>query len=213
MPLTIDLELRGETASGTLQALANQLADRKPLHAALGKRGEFELRGHFEKRESEPNSKGWPKQHFWSRIRTATAFASADAQGATVAISDPAIAQKIYGGTITPKEGKYLALPAIAEAYGHGPLNHHGLHPLIRRINGEVRATALVENDATPIKIGRKRKDGTRKITPGAEVGGRVWYWLVKSVTQDPDARALPADADFRAALLDEAGDYFGRLA
>jgi hypothetical protein len=199
-------------ASAVLAQIAEKVTARKPLNAALGKRGEVELRAHFEQRNTEGNTRGWPSQQFWARIRTATAFASADESSARVVIADPAINQKIFDGTITPKERKYLALPAIAEAYGRSPRVLPNLTALIRWRDGQRRAVALVERAATEISFGRKRKDGSRKVTPGESRGGRVWYWLVKSVTQRRDDRALPDEKAFSAALIDEAKEYLDRL-
>lgn len=185
--MRIDVSIE-DAATPSLRALAAAMADRKPLHAALGKRAETDLRAHFAAREREPNRRNWPKQHLWARIRTATAMVSADSSGATVAIAHPAMAQKVYGGTITPKEGKYLTLPAIAAAYGRSPLAVDGLEVFWGRDGGETRPRAL-------------GKEGT------------VWYWLVRSVTQDPDPDALPPRAAFARGLADEAGEFFARAA
>lgn len=188
MAIQINLNLK-DSARPTIAAIADGLKNRRGLHAVLGKRTELELRDHFARREQSPNKRGWPKQHFWSRIRKATAFLSADDSGATVRVSDPALAQKIHGGTITPKEGKYLTLPAIAAAYGRSPRLNKSLRPMVRYQGGQRRAVALQD-----------KKSGT------------VWYWLVKSVTQQADPHALPADATVRSALVEEAGDYLDRL-
>lgn len=186
----MSLEIRidaTDAATPALAAIAASLTRRKPLHSALGKRAEVKLRRHYAKREAEPNKRGWPKQHFWGRIRKASAFVSADERDAIAGISDPAIAQKIHGGKITPKEGKYLTIPAIAAAYGRSPRVVEGLTPMVRYLGGRRRAVAL-------------QREGT------------VWYWLVTSVTQRRDPRALPADTTMRNALLDEAREYLARL-
>lgn len=196
-------------ASPTIAALIASLEQRKPLHAAMGKRVEVEYRDHFAARDSEGNKQGWPSQHFWARIRTATAYRSADEAGAIVGIADPALAQKIHGGTITPKEGKYLTIPAIAEAYGHSARSFDFLQ--FRRFKSG--AAALVESDRTFLKFGRKRKDGSRKLSDeGRSQRGRVWYWLARSVTQKADARALPDEEKMTAALLEEIGEFFERV-
>ena len=204
MPTRIELDYQ----RGSLRAVADGLTRRKPLHAALGARVEGELREWFRLRDGEGNARGWPSQHFWDRIRKQTALGKVDEAGAEVVISDPAFNQKLHGGTIKPREGKYLALPAVAEAYGHSP-REFGLHPIFGR-GGVVRG--LAENYATAVKFGRTRKDGTRKVTPGATTGGRVMYWLVESVTQEADERALPPEAELRAALSDEADAFFAQL-
>lgn len=208
MANVLQLNVR-DSASPTIAALIESLENRTPLHAAMGKRAEIEYRDWFETRENEPNKKGWPKQHFWARIRTATAYRSADEAGAVVGIADPALAQKIHGGTITPKEGTYLTIPAIAEAYGHSARSFDFLQ--FRRFKSG--AAALVETDRTLLKFGRKRKDGTRNLSDeGRSQRGRVWYWLARSVTQAADPRASPEEAAMQTALLDEVGMFFERI-
>lgn len=209
MPLRFEVELK-DAGEAALARIADNLQDRTALHQVLGKRGEIELRDHFQARNEEPNSRGWPKQQFWARIRTATAYTRATVAGAEITIADPAFNQKYYGGTITPKEGKYLALPAIAEAYGRSPRSVDVLQ-FYRFKSG---AAALIENAFTRIKIGRKRKDGSRKVKAvERSQRGRVWYWLVRSVTQRKDERALPESERFKAALGEETADFFERLA
>jgi hypothetical protein len=202
--MNISIDISEGSAGPALRNLVENVVHRRPLNTALGKRGELELRAHFLKRNQEPNKKGWPSQNFWSRIRKSTALAAVDDSGATIAIADPAINQKIFGGTIKPKEGKYLALPALAAAYGRSPLTFSNLEVLVRWKDGQRRAVALVERQATQVSFGRKKKDGTRTVKRGAEVGGQVFYWLVLSVTQKKDPEALPKTEVFEAALLEE---------
>jgi len=194
-------------ATYTLTKLAEGLTNRRPLNAAVGKRGESELREHFRERNQEPNKKGWPAQDFWNRIRKATALASVDDSGAAIAIADPAITQKIYGGEIKPKEGKYLALPAIAEASGRSARTFANLEPLIRWMNGKRRAVALVERRAT-LTSDRKEKGSGAVEKKGELVGGRVFYWLVESVHPRKDPRALPTREKMEKALREEAQIY-----
>jgi hypothetical protein len=195
-------------ASYTLTKLAEGLTNRRPLNAAVGGRGVKELRQHFLEREKEPNKKGWPSQHFWDRIRTATALASVDESGATIAISDPAFAGKMHDHTIKPKEGKYLTLPAIAEAAGRSARTWNNLVPLIRWMRGVRRAIALVERKASNISYGAARKDGSRSVTHTSSSIGGVIYWLVESSRQKKDPRALPPRDKMETALRDEARIY-----
>jgi len=206
--MNVSIDVSEGSAGPALRNLVEQVAHRRPLNAALGKRGEVELREHFLKRNQEPNKSGFPSANFWNRIRKATALAAVDSSGATIAIADPAIDQKIFGGTIKPKEGKYLTLPALAAAYGQSPLTFSNLEVLVRWKDGERRAVALAERRATQISFGGKRKDGSRSVKKGAEVGGQVFYWLVESVTQKKDPRALPKTEVFESALLEETGFF-----
>lgn len=196
-------------ATPRLKELAGGLTKRKPLHAAMGKRGEIELRAHFAARDLEPNAKGWPKQHFWGQMRRATAYLSADANGAVVVIADKRINQRIFGGTLKPRETKFMAIPAIAEAYGHRP----GEFDFLKIHRFRSGALALVETDRTIVRFGRTRRDGTRKTTVvGRSRRGRVWYWLARSVKQDKDPQALPPERIFTEAMLAEVDAYVTRL-
>lgn len=185
MPLRADTQINDE-ASAALNASALALRDARGLHAVLGRRAEIELRDHFVERNDEPNKNGWPKQGFWNDIAKATAFHDATEDRALVIISDPRFNQKFYGGPIKPIEAKYLALPAIAAAYGESPLQHE-LTPVMRRVSGQARAVAL------------------------ADKSGTIWYWLVKSVTQEADEEALPDEEKFVSALREEAQDFVER--
>lgn len=196
-------------ATPRLKEIVGGLTKRKPLHAAMGKRGEIELRAHFMKRDAEPNKRGWSKQHFWGQMRKATAYLSADEIQAVVVVADKRLNQKVYGGTLKPKESKFLAIPAVPEAYGHRPSEFDFLK-VVRFKSGKL---ALVETDRTLLKIGRKRKNGSRKVTDlGRSKRGRVWYWLARSVKQEKDANALPTERAFTEALMDEVGKYVDRV-
>ncbi|HWM26595.1 MAG TPA: hypothetical protein VNP98_17390 [Chthoniobacterales bacterium] len=200
--MDVQIDVSEGAAGPHLRALIEHVTNRRPLNAALGKRGEVELREHFLERNQEPNKRGWPKQDFWNRIRKSTALSTVDASGATVTISDPAINQKVFGGDITPKEGKYLAIAAIAEAYGRSPRSFSNLEPVIRWRDGQRRAVALAERRASLL---RSRKDGTGTEKKREEVGGKIFYWLVEKIRQKKDPRALPKPEIFERALFEEA--------
>lgn len=193
-------------ATPALASLAAQMTHLRPLHAAMGKRAEIELRDHFQTRDAEPNKMGWASLHFWGRMRKATALGRVDDAGATVVISDPAMNQKVFGGTITAKEGKFLSIPARQEAYGRSPRMFSDLH-FVALSGGR---GMLVQHYSTALTyFKRGKKEG--QIKSKTEQGGGVFYWLVKSVTQTADERALPEAEGFRAALLEEAQAYFDR--
>jgi hypothetical protein len=97
-------------------------------------------------------------------VRANTALTEVTEHQATVSIASPAFAQKLYGGTITPKRGKFLAIPATQEAYAAGSPREGGIPGLFRPKG--------------------------RRFLMNPE--GRVEYWLVPSVTQAKDPRALP---------------------
>ncbi len=173
-------------------AVAAEARDGRALMAALGKRGEKVLRNHFLEKDKEPNKKGWRRSHFWSRrIRSNTALSEITPRMATVTIAAPEMAQKVYGGRITPKEAKNLALPAREEAAGRSPRFFDNLHfvPLKR---GDLTGMLVMD---------------------GAPKGDAPYFFLLKSVNQEPDATALPSEQEWDAALKDEAERFFERRA
>jgi hypothetical protein len=161
-----------DNASPALRGLAERLTNRRGLNTVLGKGLEVALRGHFASRERERNKKNWPKQHFWSQIRTATAFdpGSVTDDGAAVVVADPRFGAKVHGAqNVTAKPpNKRLAIPLRAEAYGVRPRS--GLIPGLFVLKARGRAwLAAREGKAL-----------------------RLYYLLLPSVNLPPDPRALP---------------------
>jgi hypothetical protein len=197
-----------DTATRSLEALRLGLAGsgRKQLMGILGKTGEVVLRKHFAQRESEPNKRGWPKQHFWSRIRRVTAYdpSRTTEESATVVVSEPAFGMKVHGGTIRPKTAKALAIPLQALAYGDQPKS--GRIPGLKLIVLRGQAYLGTDGDATLSK-----SQGNIKRVKNSKL--RLYYILKKSVTQKPDARALPDQMVLAAALTGAAEGYVRRLA
>ena len=190
-----------DRATPVLERLLNAVKDRRALNADLGRRGANELRAHFRDRQmTGPRNKfGASSSGFWSEIRDAVNDADATEDGATIKIAHPAIAQKVFGGTIT-KDDKLLAIPARMEAYGKSPRLFSNLKAIFFRSG----AGALISTDAK-LARGQKRL-GKLKET------GMVWYWLVDSVTQAKDPNALPEKEKMEAALLDTLEKHVNRL-
>lgn len=168
---------------------------------AVGGRAVAELRLHFKRRDDEPNRTGFPKSHFWSRrIRTNTALAEFNATSATVAIAAPEFAQKLHGGTITPKEAKFLTIPARPEAAGKSPRSFANLRFIPTQRGGLLVAQGAFQGPA---------QRGINRIGPRQD--GAVYYFLVKSATQRADPRALPGESMFTRALVQAGKDYVER--
>ncbi len=205
----LSIEVPSKSQEDILAVLdkAKSAEARRGLSAALGKRGEIELRKHFASRPS--NKQGWKSSGFWRRrIRQATSLTSYDESGATVTIADPAMNQKIYGGTLRPVEKKFLTIPARREAAGVSPRtfgNQLMFIPLNGKGGGKL-VGMLVKRPAASNAGATKRKRG-KATKPKLE----VYYWCVSSVWQAPDKNALPSDAQFMAALLEEQTRYEAR--
>jgi len=195
-----------DSASPRLQAMLAAL-ERPATALKVGAQAAANvLRAHFALRESEPNAQNWPKSHFWSRIRGATAVASVSDTEALVAVSSPAFSHKVTGGTIVPKRGKYLAIPAMAAAYAAGS-PREGAAPenlafaFSRHPQGGWRPSLVVQENVMK-EVGKPRKDGTRRRRLVHQAGA-IWYWLIKSATQAPDPRALPPEPEITDAVID----------
>lgn len=96
------------------------LASTRPLMARLGKTLEVALKRHFERLQSRPNKRGWPKKNFWTQVKRSTALNNIQEREAAVAISDPRFALHLYGGTVRAKRARMLAVPITADAYAAG---------------------------------------------------------------------------------------------
>jgi hypothetical protein len=159
--------------------------------------------------QTRPNKQGWPRQHFWAAVRRSVNQPVVNSPTeATVSIADPNILQRIRGGYIRPLGHKYLTLPATAEAYGKRAREFHNLRFGFAENKFGNLAPALVENSAQRVAFGRRRKDNTRKVTPGEEVGGKAFFWLVKQVYQQADPTAMPTQAQLQVAAVKGANEW-----
>jgi phage gpG-like protein len=208
--MNIDLTLT-DAASPQLRRLAAGLADRQPLMTRLGKTVLVELHNHFAGRESRPNKKGWPKSHFWSAIRRATALGEVTADTATVTITHPAIHAIVNGGTFTHPDGAY-AIPLRPEAKAAGKPSS-GRIPGLFLLKGHRHAfLAKKENTgfsgAAPLTRRRMALS-----TPARGQRLTLYYLLVKTVTRRADPDALPSTASLQEATHRETTAYLAKYA
>jgi len=182
-------------ATQSLAGLRDKLAPgrRQPLMRVLGKKAEALYRAHFMLREAtSPNKQGWPRQHFWARLRLATAFDASRTtdNSATVVIAERAINAKLHGGTWGARESKYLAIPLRAEVYGTRPKSNFidGLFFLRARAGKEGGYLA--------------KREG-KQLT---------FFWrLAPRVTLAPDPNTLPPAAGIISEILKTAASFTRR--
>lgn len=137
---------------------------------------------------------------FWNRMLAATRADSTDEAGI---ISMPReVAQRYFGGTITPKSGKFLSIPARTEAVGVSPRQ---MDNLVFVVLGDAGPALVLKSDTHRAKQAGKNKGQLTPVT-GAETAthgeGAVMYWLRASVDQEGDESVLPADGDIAAAAI-----------
>jgi len=104
-----------------------------------------------------------------------------------VSIDHVGIPLRYFGGTVTPKNGKYLAIPDSD--------NPQAKNASPRRIGG--------------LHFRRNRGKDSGRLTDST---GRVFYWLVKKTVHKPDPSVLPSDSDFVDAILPEIDHYLENL-
>lgn len=168
--------------SPELRRIARELRNTRPLMAAAGKELERGLRNHFWERDSETNSRGWAKKHFWRKeVASNTALTAVSDSSATVTVASPAFAHKVTGGTISPKRARALSIPLTSQAYlaGSASLFPRKLH----REGGRL----MDEEDIAQ-------------------------YALAKSVDQEADARAWPEPERIEPAILARARAHLARV-
>ena len=232
--MNVTLDISG-SAGDDLERIAARLQRPRGLLRGAQMGVANELRAHFDRRDSEPNQMGWPSRNFWIGIAERV-VAEADAvtdTSAAVSIASPELAHKISGGTITPKRGRFLSMPASAEAYAAGSpregntpdlmfafvADDVGYRPALvaavdylRVVAKGKQAGAIVRTKKGKISVG---EDGTFKEKKGqrAELGkGNVWYWLIKSATQAADPRALPEPEMLAVAAQEAANDWLDSI-
>lgn len=113
--------------------------------------------------------------HFYGRAARATSF-GVQGKSAFVSIDQEGIALRRFGGTVRPRKSKFLTIPATDAAEGKRAREFSDLH-FRRNASG----------------------NGGRLCDPT----GRVFYWLVKQSTHQPDPSVLPADSKISDAATD----------
>jgi hypothetical protein len=198
MAFTIEIRDRATPAvEGALGEL--QLAGVKP---EIGRAVVQLVQQHFLRlNASRANALGGPRSNFYAQAAQGARY-EVLTDGVLVSVGQAGIRQRLEGGEIVPRNVKYLTIPAIAEAYGKRAREFPNLVILWRRIAGQTRPVALVEPEATQPARGVKTDS----------VGGKIFFWLVKSVTQKPDPTVLPSEREMTDVALAASRDYFDRI-
>jgi len=130
---------------------------------------------------SHPNKLGGTTTGYYQKLAGNT-VASETQEGARVTTTGPGVNQRIYGGVITAKNGRYLAIPVDALAHGKSPRSMN-LEPVIRYINGSPRMVALAE-----------------------PMTGRRMFVMKESVRQAGDPAVVPSADRFEEVINDAVG-------
>lgn len=171
--------------------MAAKLKQPQRLWKVAGNAVANRVKSHFRARNQEPNKEGWAKSGFWAQIRDSVQLLDDTSNGAIVQINDPRINLKFYGGTVTAKRGKALAIPLHEEFKGILPSTFP-----------RDRFFFLPDKDGNNVGILAEAL-GDNKI--------RAAYLLRKSTTHQPDPEALPPMADLMSEAMKAMQRFFER--
>lgn len=157
---------------------------------AAGRELSNQLRSHFRKKDrEEPNKLSPRREHFWLQVmRSVHNPEQTGYNTVSVRVSDPRIAQKVFGGRIVAKRARALTIPVAEKAYG-------------RTASTFERETGLKLFLLIPTDGGKAEGKLAAKIGEQVE----VQYVLRRSVNQKSDPTALPDKTALEKAILERA--------
>ncbi len=138
------------------------------------------------KDSSSANKLSERRSHFWLAVANSVQNPEQTGFNAiSVSVNHSALAQKVFGGTITAKRSRALTIPVEERAYGRtaATFEHEtGLKLFLLR-----SGKGNFQNAVLAVKEGK---------------GFQVEYILTRSVTQSADQTALPPKGELEKAIL-----------
>ncbi len=195
----IEIDITTDQARPMLDRLGLVLRSRKRVNRAVAAGALPVFQGRFRELSSSNRNPFGVRGGFWNRMLSGTR-ASADDDKATISMPGE-MRLRYYGGTVTPKKGKFLSIPAREEAYGKSPREFDDL-----RFVPTSRGGMLVKRYR-----GMKKVKGEKRIA-GNRSAGNVFYWLVRSATIRGDPNVLPSGEVIRDAAIGGVQSYLERL-
>lgn len=189
-----------DTVTPTLRELAAQLQRPFVLVEAAAKAVQVEIKAHLKQLQARGNARGWPPAKFFAgkptSVDKSVGIVDKTDTSLTVEIADVRFVHRIFGGTVTPKRAKALAIPLTAKAYamqGKGTLRESwpGL-VMVKTKSG----TFLGEFEAQ--KTGGRK--GKAKAGPKPRQILTWQFKLVSSVTHKAHPEEMPDKARLVAA-------------
>ncbi len=203
-----------DRATNEMQRLAAKLGARE-LDEVIGESVVNSLRERFAQVDADrPNKLGGTRTHYMEECADLTSWALTP-DGVLVSVTKEGIRTRILGtgvlpeGAIVPVNAQHLSIPAIAEAYGHGPSEFEDLVPLYRRKDGKVEAFALAEDVDEKPERDRKFRKTDETVLDWGSAENRIFFWLVDSVVQEADPSLVPTEDEIRTAAYSRLDEYF----
>ena len=167
--MSASLKITADTsgADALLARTREALVSKAELHTAAANAVHVLLRGWFIARNSRSQT-----SNYWSKAAESI-YHEADAVSGRVVVTKPGVAYNRYGGTISAKPGKALAIPLKAAVKG-------------------MRASERFPSKGDAFIY---RKNGKAFLAAREGNALRIFYLLVKSVSKTADTSVLPNPA------------------
>lgn len=176
------------------------------INAVAGRAGVNRIQQHlFALNGSRPNKLGGKRTNFWAQCARSTSFVLVP-EGALASINQIGFRQRLEGGVISARNAKFLTIPAIAEAYGKRAGEFHNLRFAI--VGGK---PALIEAEHSGVSF-RTGTRGAGKVKATLNLGGKVYFWLKRSVRQNADPSVMPTNDEMGAAVVTALESYVKRV-
>jgi hypothetical protein len=173
-----------EGLTSRLAGLGRVVAEPRGLGAVAGRKVQSLLKSHLIRlNASRRNDVSTRRSGFYRKAADSVTQPEISADGTTVSVSvtEPGFAQRLHGGTITPKGGKeFLTIPVSQDAYN--------------------RTVAVFKKEKPELKIFRLYPKGGGDPWALATLRGKgqklkIEYLLRRSVTQTADPSVMPDQA------------------
>ncbi|MBI5770832.1 MAG: hypothetical protein HZA93_23850 [Verrucomicrobia bacterium] len=165
------------------------------LKPVVGRAAVNVVRRHFFALDRErPNALAGGRTHYYAGAARGTHF-DVLPDGVMISVNQVGILQRILGGTIVPKQAKFLTIPARSEAYGKRASEFRDLIILRRGDHQFGEPYALARAVSTIVHRSGAADSlllGGSRSSSGGLQGGEILFWLKRSVTQAPDPTVAP---------------------
>ena len=213
-----------ESVLATLGDLAGGALVASTEAAVMGT--EVELRNHFAGLQRRPRRDGLRSTGFWfgadgNSVAEHITGGQTNPDGtAQITIASPELGHKIKGGTIRAADygHPYLTIPANDEAAAapQGARSFRTRIEWVEHPDGGVRPALVAEGNYVAARRNNKTGKVSRRVThvaARANAGADdVLFWLVRQVTHQPMADALPTQSTLDNAAFEAAEDAIAGL-
>lgn len=200
MSIAISFEVQ-DTGTKILRTVSQAIQPAR-IGPIIGRSANNTIREHlFGVNASRPNKLGGKRTNYYAQAARATQF-QMQGDAVIVSINQIGIAQRYFGGKITPKTAKFLAIPASPIAHGKRP----------REFAGLVVLWSIKTHQPFALAVGARAYADGKRVKNISNKEGEILFWLKKSVTQAPDKTVLPYDEQIDARIDRDVASYLDRI-